>query len=71
LGLLWTPTINKADSILRQDLKPFKAKNSGGSEWYEIKPKDALNIILGSLMACREPEHLHEPQLALGQLSFE
>jgi hypothetical protein len=27
LGLLWTPTINTADSILRDGLKPFKAKN--------------------------------------------
>ena len=53
LGLFWTPTIVTADNVLRERLKSFIAPNSGGSEWYKLKPNEALNIVLESIEDCR------------------
>lgn len=53
LGLLWTPTIVRADNILRERLKRYAALNTGSTEWCELKPKDALNIVLESIEDCR------------------
>jgi T5orf172 domain len=53
LGLLWTPTIGTADTVLRNVLKSYKARNSGGDEWYLIEPSEALKIVVESIENCR------------------
>jgi hypothetical protein len=53
LGLFWTPTIVTADNVLRDRLRPFMATNAGGSEWYKLKPHEALKIVLESIEDCR------------------